>query len=262
MKLRKTRLVSLMAVAALLQGWSNAAIADSALSYEGTVGTAGIGMTLYVSNGLADLLNCSHVSGKYFYNQFMKDIKIEGDTDGKRGIVLYEYDPNGKRVAVIKGTLPDKDPGGIGTEQLKGEVMTGTWSSIDGGKTLPVSLRMSASTVASADGNPYSVAGVDDAETFEQKVKRFKNAVLNNDRKTVASMMHYPVLASVKTRPRKIHNADELLSNYDTIFTPKYLELIKRAIPHNMFARYDGVMLGDSGEVWFDADGKVKTLND
>jgi hypothetical protein len=120
---------------------------------------------------------------------------------------------------------------------------------------------MTASTVATDDGNPYSVAGVDNAQSFEQKVQKFKTAVLSNDRKTVAAMMKYPLLASVKNKPRKILNASELLIKYDSIFTPKYIENIKRSVPHNMFARYDGVSLGDAGDVWFDSDGKVKTLN-
>jgi hypothetical protein len=56
--------------------------ADSALSYEGTVGASGIGMTLYVNNGLPDLLGSGRISGKYFYTKFLKDIKLDGETDG------------------------------------------------------------------------------------------------------------------------------------------------------------------------------------
>jgi hypothetical protein len=260
--LQSMSLIAINSLVAISMYVASPACAESALSYEGSVGNEGVGMTLYVSKGLGDLLAPGHVSGKYFYKKYLKDIKIDGDTDGKRGVTLYEYDASGKKVAIIRGNLPEKDPEAtFGTEKLNGEIFLGTWTPNDGGSSLPVSLRMSGSTVASSTENPYHVAGISDAADFEQKVRRFKRAVINNDRRAVASMMHYPVVASIKDKPRKILNPAELLNNYDHIFTPKYVGQIKKSVPHNMFARYDGVMLGDSGEVWFDPEGKVKTLN-
>ena len=32
-------------------------------------------------------------------------------------------------------------------------------------------------------------------------------------------------------------------------------------MPRDMLARYDGIMLGDRGEVWFDDTGRVVGLN-
>jgi len=241
---------------------SSPVLAGSEVSYEGTVGTAGIGMTLYAPDKSSDFLKSGNVAGKYFYSKYLKDIKLDGTTDGNRGIILYEYDAEGKKIAVIKATFPEKDPGGtFGTSKLTSEVITGTWSSLQGDSTFPLSLRMTGATVGAPEDNPYSAAGVEDAKSFERSVQKFRNAVIGNDRKTVASMIKYPVFARLNNKQQEIHNAKELLANYETIFSKKYTKLIKQAVPHNMFARYDGVMLGSSGEVWFDATGKVETLN-
>lgn len=257
----KTFFAALTLACSLLSFLLPPAFAESALFYDGTVGTAGVGMILYVNKSLDDLLSPGPVSGTYFYDKYLKDIKIDGETDGKRNIVLNEYDAAGKKSATMTCSLPETDPGGVGTTSLKGEVLTGTWLSADGKTSLPVSFRLSSSTVASHNSGIYGVAGVTDSQLFEQKVQRFRRAVLANDRKTVASMIRYPVLATAKGKQRKIQNASEFLDVYDSIFTPKYVGLIKNAVPHNMFVRYDGIMLGSSGEVWFDASGKVKTLN-
>jgi len=57
-----------------------------------------------------------------------------------------------------------------------------------------------------------------------------------------------------------IRNSQELISQYDAIFTPAYRNLIADGIPHNMFVRDQGIMLG-GGEAWFGPNGKVKALN-
>jgi hypothetical protein len=239
----------------------SSAYAENALNYDGKLGTTGIGMTLYTKES-KDLLGAEHVVGKYFYNQYLKDIKIEGETDGKRGITLYEYDDKGNKVAVIKGSFPEKDPEGqFGASKLGSEVLIGTWSRLNGDNSLPFAVRMNGTTLSSPDGDSYSVAGVKDPIVFESKVRKFRSAVISGDRKMVAAQIRYPVLTSIKGKKLKIASSTQLLQNYAAIFTPRYVESIKKAVPHNMFCRYDGVMLGQVGEVWFDADGKVKTLN-
>lgn len=239
------------------------AFADNALNYDGTIGTAGVGMTLYTKDVNTSLLPAQKVVGKYFYNQYLRDIKLEGETDGNRGITLYELNSDGSKVAVMKGKFPETDPAGnVGRSKLESEVFQGTWCKMNGEGSLPLALRMRSSTVVSAPGGAeYSVAGVDDATVFETKVQKFRTAVINGDRKVVASQLSYPVLTEINGKRRSIANSAELLKNYDQIFTPSYIDAIKKSVPHNMFARYDGVMLGERGEVWFDADGKVKTLN-
>jgi hypothetical protein len=52
----------------------------------------------------------------------------------------------------------------------------------------------------------------------------------------------------------------EFLSNYDSIFTGNFIERVRGAIPHNMFANAEGIKIAD-GAVWFDEKGKVKALN-
>jgi hypothetical protein len=58
----------------------------------------------------------------------------------------------------------------------------------------------------------------------------------------------------------RARNQQEFLNNYDRIFTAKFVQRIREAIPHNMFANSRGVMIAD-GAVWFDEMGRVKALN-
>jgi len=65
---------------------------------------------------------------------------------------------------------------------------------------------------------------------------------------------------SLKDKRAKAANEQEFLKNYDRIFSPKFVSRIRAAVPHNMFARDQGIMLAD-GAVWFDDKGKVFALN-
>jgi hypothetical protein len=106
----------------------------------------------------------------------------------------------------------------------------------------------------------YINAGVQDDKALESKVRAFRSAVIAGDKKSVSTMINYPITITLDGKHRDLANAAELLKTYDLIFSTKFIKAIKDAVPHNMFVRYDGVMLGN-GEAWFDADGKVKALN-
>jgi hypothetical protein len=59
---------------------------------------------------------------------------------------------------------------------------------------------------------------------------------------------------------KTIRNGEELMSRYGDIFSRPYQKAISEAMPRNMFARDQGIMLG-RGEVWFGANGRVIALN-
>src|SRR5215207_2320882 len=58
---------------------------------------------------------------------------------------------------------------------------------------------------------------------FEECVRKFKRAVAENDRETVASLISFPLIVGVMDKKEKPHlveikNSDEFLANYDKIF--------------------------------------------
>jgi hypothetical protein len=73
-------------------------------------------------------------------------------------------------------------------------------------------------------------------------------------------MVSYPIETSVNGKRTKIANAKALLAHYDGIFTSAFRATIAADFTRLMFARDQGVMMG-GGEVWFDATGKVISLN-
>jgi hypothetical protein len=217
--------------------------------YEGTLGNKSIGMTLDVEKPY------------YFYNDFLKNIALQESKDEKGNMVLFELDSKGAKVAVFKCQFPVKDPDGRLKGKLDKEVIIGTWSHLDGSGSLPFKLR-EVGGVGNDGEKRYEVAGVDNDAAFETGVQKWRKAVITNDRKTVVSMIQFPIEVKVFHKPRvELHNAAQLLKNYDGVFTPSYIKLIRAAVPHNMFVKSSGIMLGESGEVWFDATGKVVALN-
>ena len=74
-------------------------------------------------------------------------------------------------------------------------------------------------------------------------------------------MIRYPITVYLDYKQAKIEDRERMIMNYAAIFTPGYRKAIEKAIPRDMFARYDGIMLGDRGEVWFDDKGGVVALN-
>ena len=107
----------------------------------------------------------------------------------------------------------------------------------------------------------YEVAGANDDEAINRAAERFRKAVTDGDKETVASMIRYPITVYIDQKETKIENREQMTANYNAIFTPGYRKAIDNSIPRDTFARYDGIMLGDRGEVWFDGNGRVVALN-
>jgi hypothetical protein len=73
-------------------------------------------------------------------------------------------------------------------------------------------------------------------------------------------LIRYPIEVHISGRRRTVGNAQELISQYDSIFSPAYRKAVADSMPRNMFARDQGIMLG-RGEAWFGSDGRVIALN-
>jgi hypothetical protein len=223
------------------------------MNYDGTIGEKyPIRMTLVISS--------EEVEGVYFYVTQLKDIRLEGHIlDGSR-LMLDELNLEGKTTAKFEGQFVEQDPKGkFGNSKLQCEVIVGSWRSIDKKVELPVYLSKESATAGTLF-HRYAVAGAEDDELIHKNALRFWNAVKRGDKKTVAALIKYPINVVVKGGIKNIGGPKELLSHYDKIFSTRYRDAIAKAIPRNMFVRYDGIMLGD-GQVWFGPDGKVIALN-
>jgi hypothetical protein len=227
--------------------------------YEGTIGDQKIGLTLGLVGSKASRPG-NEVCGYYFYNRNLKNIFLHCEKDKKGDLVLYELDDEGRRTGIFKCIFPDKDPKGHFRARIHGEVMEGTWSKMDGSDSRPFYLYQTGSVGAVGDRR-YAIAGVADDAEFESKVQKWRIAVLMGDKEAVASMFQYPISLEVRGKAVNIKSASELLSHYNNIFTDERKVIIRNTVPHNMFVRADGIMLGSGGAIWFNADGKVTAFN-
>lgn len=222
-------------------------------NYQGTIGERyRIRMSLVFEKGA--------LSGVYAYATQLADIRLRGRLEAGSRIVLEELGPSGTMTAQFVGTFPERDPRGqFGDSPLQCEVITGTWKKSDGGQPLPFYLSLDAGSTGSLE-HRYEAAGVTDDGVVDRKAAAFWNAVKRDDRPAVAALIEYPLAVTVNGRRRRFPDAAALVASYDAVFTAAFRDIILKAIPRYMFAKADGVMLGD-GAVWFGADGQVIALN-
>jgi len=204
----------------------------------------------------------STVTGYYFYKRWLKDIELRGEHTGQREIALKEYDEKGKVQGSFTLRYEDKDPRKHfgGNSKLDREVLTGKWTSADGSQSYPVYLYSTGSGFSDFGHGSYVEAGASDAALVERNAQGFYFAVLKGDRQGAAKFVGYPLIYNDQGSRKSARNQAEFLLAYDRIFTDKFVAKIAEGIPHHMFAKSTGIMLGN-GEVWFDNQGKAHILN-
>jgi hypothetical protein len=209
--------------------------------YEGTLGSAHIGLTLLV-NG-----NNTVASGHYFYAKYLTDIPLTGAMQSSTlslqgnggGAFALKFIGNGS-----EGAQPLNFDNSVGLE--------GTWS-MDG-KTRPVKLSMGGQSTVSSGGRWYEMVTDDDDLEFEAKVQGFYKAALAGDRAAVARYISFPLRVNHKGTSRMIRSASELTAQWDTIFTPAYLAALKNDLPHDLSIVKGQAMLG-AGDAFFNSKG-------
>ncbi len=216
--------------------------------FEGTLGSEKIGFTL-VSSKNDDIVRGDNLECSYFDVKILKDIPLRCSIAPDGEVVFDELDASGKTAATFKGKF------------LKNEIdnIEGVWTKAGEAKVLTFKLQL-LQGAGTAAGNRYEDIEAPDAAEFERKVQAFREAVLNGEKEKVAAFIKFPIEVRVGKKAVKIKNKAALLQNYDKIFYKEFVEEIRQTIPHNMFHRYDGAMLG-RGSVWFWGDGKVIGIN-
>jgi hypothetical protein len=217
-------------------------------------GKTAIGLTLHQRDG-------QKVSGSYFYKKYLKDIPLAGEFTGDCDLVLRENDAKGQSAGTFNLHFAESDPRHMRSgDALTVDVLTGKWTSSDQSKSSPVYLALTTIAAGATDGKRYAAAGATDDALVERSVQAFCAAVGAGDRKAVASHLSYPVAFSIGGKRSRARNEQEFLGDYDRIFTAKFVERLRAAVPHNMFANAQGIMIAD-GAVWFDDKGRAVALN-
>jgi hypothetical protein len=245
---------ALVITAALL--FSTAARAQlkdgSCSAYAGTLAeSTRIGIQLYAQG--------QTLEGFYFYDKYLKDIPLKGSFTGQRDLQLVETNEGGHPNGTFQLHLAERDPHDHVAEELQGEVLQGTWSPANGEKPLAVYLRMQRSCAKPGESE-YAVAGASDAALVERNVQAFRAAVTDGNREEAQHYVSYPCSYFRGEKRASLRNAADFLKDYDAIFTPAFVKKIHGAVPHHMFANYQGIMIAD-GAVWFDEKGKAKAFN-
>jgi hypothetical protein len=221
-------------------------------SYNGTLGEKDqIRLTLALAQG--------EFTGVYYHAAELKDIRIRGKAlDGKR-LELDELDGNGKVTAHFDAEFAEHDPRGQFPGALRCQIISGWWQRTGTAPKQPVYLSLESGNAGTLT-HLYEAAGVQDDSLIHRTAFRFQEAVSKGDRSAVASMIDYPIRIHLAASVRVIHSSQELLAQYDAVFTPAYRKAIAAAFPRNMFVNDRGIMLG-RGEVWFGPAGRVIMLN-
>ena len=80
--------------------------------------------------------------------------------------------------------------------------------------------------------------------------QELKDAVIRDDRKKVAGLVHYPLNVFVGRRRMVVRSSPELLKRYREVFNDNVVRAMKAQEPDMLFANWQGVMVGD-GQIWF-----------
>ncbi len=244
----RRRTILRLAAAALAPGWALGSRAQALeagrleASYEGVLGTELIGMTLVVPRGAAGQL-----TGHYFRGKLLKDIPLTGSFQAGR-LSLREAGGGTFALAFVDNGFAGGKPLDFGNSIG----LTGQWT--QGATRLAVTLGNTGSRVAG--GRRYAQVTRETDEAFEARVQGFHRAVLAGDRAAAASFVAFPLRVTTAGKSRQIASAEQLDAEWDRVFTPACLDVLKEALPHDMFVARGQAMIGN-GVAWFGANGAV-----
>ena len=119
-------------------------------------------------------------------------------------------------------------------------------------------LLASFATAFAQDENRFAVAGLKEHEV-EVFFNSFKEAVAKGDKRRVARMVSYPLVAELSSnRTVKISSPARFIKLYDRIFDDKFKQLIAQTEFKDLWANYSGVAT-PGGAVWINGIMKNRT---
>lgn len=90
---------------------------------------------------------------------------------------------------------------------------------------------------------------LDNGEEFIQTFNTLKNAVINNNKKTISDYINYPITIKINNTTKVINSQHEFIKNYDIIITPKVKSALIKQQLNNINITPNGVKIGN-GEMW------------
>jgi len=114
-----------------------------------------------------------------------------------------------------------------------------------------LSLSVSGCSASDSDekGQQYSLADIQSESEVESFVRKFILDVNNNNAKSIANYLYYPLGVYIKGNPTVINNRAEFVTNYSEIFTKGVKAAIACQNVEQLGVQTTGVMIGQ-GEVW------------
>ncbi|MCZ8179861.1 MAG: hypothetical protein O9309_12635 [Rhizobium sp.] len=100
---------------------------------------------------------------------------------------------------------------------------------------------------ASVDQQIEALLG--DSADYKELFYAFKVAVEEGKSDIVVSLVNYPLTVTIDGEDATYESEQELLDNYDSVFTEGIVEAISGQEYGNLFVNSEGVMIGN-GEVW------------
>jgi hypothetical protein len=104
-------------------------------------------------------------------------------------------------------------------------------------------------TGASSEPADYSAAGLETGEV-RSFLATLQQAVRNDDRQAVASLVSYPIKVRIDGTPTTLPDPAAFIAQYPEVMTEPVRAAVEVAEPAALFANSDGVMIG-RGELWF-----------
>ena len=93
----------------------------------------------------------------------------------------------------------------------------------------------------------WTQAGFPNAKRFIKFFEHFQWDVMDRNKDKIASLIQFP-LRDYKTKK-------EFLKNFDSIFSPPFVEAILHQDPKEIFRNKKGAMLGNDGQIWMKPTG-------
>lgn len=110
-------------------------------------------------------------------------------------------------------------------------------------------LLVAACQQESASAGDFSAAGLQTAEV-RSFLTTLQQAVRNDDREAVASLVSYPITVRIDGAPTTLADPAAFTEAYPLVMTERVRSAIEAAEPDTLFANWQGVRIG-RGELWF-----------
>ncbi|BEU99951.1 hypothetical protein [Novosphingobium olei] len=209
---------------------------------EGSVGPYRAGLNLTIKD------RTRVVAAHYYYASIGKDIPLKVAQVGDKALL---DEPGGARMALVLTNADPKEPRPLNFGTSTG--LAGDWTS--GAKVLPTKFGFGMVLQGPSPDRWYGDVTTESDAAFEARVRRFLAAVGRGDCKGVASAASYPLTLNGSKRVT-VRSAAAFAPYCKQVLAPRYVALLRDAIPHEMFVRNGQAMVAN-GAAWFDARGAV-----